>query len=383
MSARVYIFTGPTLSATEGHAELEALFLPPVARGDVYQAALDQPLAIGIIDGYFERVPSVWHKEILWAMSQGIHVFGSASMGALRAAELSAFGMVGVGEVFEAFRNGALEDDDEVAVAHAPAEHGYRPLSEAMVNIRATLRAAEAQGVIGEAVRGTLERLAKELFYPDRTYPRLLAQALREGLPASALEPLRGWLPRGQVNQKRKDALAMLRAMRAHLTSPPTPKHVQYTFEHTDAWAHLQLSSHRVPLAPQAASIAQSAEGVPLKALVEELQVSGAFASIRKGALARALALDLTRRLGRTVPPEALHAAAEAFRRERGLFQPEQFQRWCEEQRLNDLEGFFRRESQVRWVETLFEPDVERNLMDQLRVEGLLPALLARAEDKR
>jgi hypothetical protein len=57
-----------------------------VAQGDVYRAALRAPRAIGIIDGYFERMPSVWHKEILWAMSRGIHVFGSASMGALELA---------------------------------------------------------------------------------------------------------------------------------------------------------------------------------------------------------------------------------------------------------------------------------------------------------
>ena len=79
---------------------------PPAAQGDVYRAALSRPVAIGLVDGYFERVPAVWHKEILWALSQGIHVFGSASMGALRAAELAPFGMVGVGAIFEAYRDG-------------------------------------------------------------------------------------------------------------------------------------------------------------------------------------------------------------------------------------------------------------------------------------
>ena len=48
-------------------------------------------------------------------------------MGALRAAELHVFGMVGVGRVFELFRDGLLEDDDEVAVAHGPADSGYQP----------------------------------------------------------------------------------------------------------------------------------------------------------------------------------------------------------------------------------------------------------------
>ena len=60
-------------------------------------------------------------------MSQGIHVFGSASMGALRA-ELCPFGMVGVGRIFEAYRDGELEDDDEVAVIHGPPRPAILPV---------------------------------------------------------------------------------------------------------------------------------------------------------------------------------------------------------------------------------------------------------------
>ena len=43
--------------------------------------------------------------------------------------------MRGVGKIFEAFRDGDLEDDDEVAVVHGPAEFGFREISVAMVNI--------------------------------------------------------------------------------------------------------------------------------------------------------------------------------------------------------------------------------------------------------
>src|SRR5216117_4482239 len=105
----VFIFTGPTISPVEASAELKAVYLPPAAEGDVYRVALHRPQAIGIIDGYFQSVPTVRHKEILWAMSCGIHVFGSASMGALRAAELLPFGMEGVGAVFEFYRDGILK----------------------------------------------------------------------------------------------------------------------------------------------------------------------------------------------------------------------------------------------------------------------------------
>ena len=65
------------------------------------------PRAIGIIDGVFLDVASVWHREILWALSQGVHVFGAASMGALRAAELDGFGMRGVGRSTPRIATGA------------------------------------------------------------------------------------------------------------------------------------------------------------------------------------------------------------------------------------------------------------------------------------
>src|SRR5205823_983384 len=130
------------------------------------------------IDGYFERQPAVWHKEILGAMSRGIHVFGAASMGALRAAELEVFGMEGVGSIFEAYRTGALEDDDEVAVAQAPAELGFRALSDAMVDIRHTLELAVEASVLTAPIAAALESIAKALFYPDRRYSRVLQAAV-------------------------------------------------------------------------------------------------------------------------------------------------------------------------------------------------------------
>ena len=40
--------------------------------------------------------------------------------------------------------------------------------SEAMVNIRQTLRKAERLGVISTELGAALEKIGKELFYPDR-----------------------------------------------------------------------------------------------------------------------------------------------------------------------------------------------------------------------
>jgi len=239
---KVCIFTGPTISAADARLELEATYLPPVSQGDVYRAALKHPSAIGIIDGYFERVPAVWHKEILWAMSRGIHVFGSASMGALRAAELHVFGMVGVGKIFEAFHRSELEDDDEVAVAHGPEDCGFLSVSEPMVNIRATLTAAESSGVISAPVRAALEKTAKSLYYPDRNYKKVIQCAREQSLPAGELKAFESWFPTGRVDQKREDAVAMLRAMRTLLENYPGPKRVNYLFERTHFWKRARRS---------------------------------------------------------------------------------------------------------------------------------------------
>lgn len=374
---KAIVFLGPTLSLEEARAELDARYLPPVAQGDVVRAARERPAAIGIIDGYFALVPAVWHKEILWAMAQGIHVFGAASMGALRAAELSSLGMEGVGAVYEAFACGELEDDDEVAVAHAAAEEGYRTLSEAMVDIRSTLRAAATAGVIGEATRAALEREAKALFYPERSLLSVLARGIEVGLPGGEIEALRAFLPGGRVARKRLDAIAMLRAMRDRLAAGVEPKRVRYRFQHTEAWEQARRDAVRLP--PEAPG-----EGpAPRTALVEELQIAGRHGAARREALTRALAIEVAHAHNPPIAVPALQGAAEALCRERGIGTMEELARWAEEHEVPDLERFLRDEARRRWSEAMFAPEAEDALADHLRVAGEHAALAARARDKQ
>jgi hypothetical protein len=232
----VILFTGPSLPPHLAAQRLSATCRPPVSQGDVYRASLERPSIIGIIDGYFRSVPSVWHKEILWALSQGITVYGSASMGALRAAELAVFGVIGVGWIYEAFRDGRLIDDDEVAVEHGPAELGYACTSEAMVNIRRTLSAAEHHGIISSVTRRSLENYAKSLYYPMRTYSNILSGT--PGVARSEIRAFSAWLPSGQINQKRDDAVSMLAEIEKAVVSGVRPDPVDFVFEPTDMWAH-------------------------------------------------------------------------------------------------------------------------------------------------
>jgi hypothetical protein len=240
------IFAGPSLPPRlrpAGEPSIE--WRPPVRQGEVYRAALTRPTVIGVVDGYFEVVPTVWHKEILWAMAQGIHVFGAASIGALRAAELDVFGMRGIGRIYEAFRDGVLEDDEEVAVLHGPEELGYPPLTEAMVNIRATFAEVARCGVLAPELAVHLTAIAKTLFYKKRTYEAVFAAATASGLPAAALRDVAAWLPAGRIDQKRHDAEAMLDAIRAHLAAAPQPLHVSYTLAETVAWEAARRAGER------------------------------------------------------------------------------------------------------------------------------------------
>lgn len=235
-SSGLYVFLGPTLPRAEAARDLDAAYLPPVAQGDIIRLCARKPRAIGIVDGFFENIPSVWHKEILHAIDQGVAVFGASSMGALRAAELHPFGMIGVGAIFEAFRDGRLEDDDEVAVIHGPVELGYPSLSEAMVNIRRTLADAVADDVIPAATAALLEGIAKALPYRDRGYGRVLRLAADQGVPEEELADLKLWLPNGRFDQKRDDARELLRAMRRWAAQGAAAPEARFHFERTVLW---------------------------------------------------------------------------------------------------------------------------------------------------
>ncbi len=377
---KAFIFTGPTLSPEQACAYLHAVYLPPVSQGDVYRVSLAEPRAIGIIDGFFDQVPSVWHKEILWAMRRGIAVFGSASMGALRAAELAPFGMIGVGRIFEAFRSGELEDDDEVSIVHGPAATGFRPLSEAMVNIRATLARAEAERAITGEARQALERVAKGLFYAERTYGAILEQGARQGLANGELDSFRSWLPGGRVDQKREDAIAMLRSMHEYLAAPAPPPPVPYHFEHTSFWDRLVRSAGGLT-----ASARDGAEMVPFEALLDELRLDArAYQELHQECLLRTLILEEARRRGYAPTREGVSEATREFRRHQRLKKPRDLARWLAQRQMTKerFGEWMAEEALIRSAGSELWRQARRAMPDMLRTGPNYANLMQRARKK-
>lgn len=240
MASELVVFLGPTLLRAEAAGILDATYLPPAEQGSVVRAVRTYlPRAIVLIDGSFGTVPAVRHKEILWALSKGIPVFGAASMGALRAADLAAVGMQGHGFIYRWYSLTPLADDDEVAVAMCPPELGAAPLSEALINIRLTLRRAMHAGIVTAEERHALEGLARDTHFVDRSYPRLLTDA-RSNLPhrsGVAVDRLANWLPSGALDRKREDTIGLLKKL-ARCPELVGKRQGTAPFRLTEAWAY-------------------------------------------------------------------------------------------------------------------------------------------------
>ncbi|HEY7957095.1 MAG TPA: TfuA-like protein [Polyangia bacterium] len=326
-----YVFLGPSLPLDEARAILpSAIYLPPVAMGDMFRLIRKKPKVVAIIDGFFEQVPSVWHKEILFAMESGARVLGASSMGALRAAELHPFGMEGVGKIFEAFRSGEIEDDDEVAVVHGPAADGYRCLSEAMVNVRDALERAEREEAISAQTRESLTAIAKSIFYPERSWDAILSAGADAELPAPELERLRGFVRRVRPNLKRDDAVALLERLRTEPASE-TRAAPGFQLEKTAFWLKMTEVVNQVDAELPTGDGANNFE-----ALRDHVRVTAPdFPDVRRGCLLLLLVEREASRLGLRVSGRRLQEAAERFRRARGLLSIAATNGWMEANRLD------------------------------------------------
>jgi TfuA protein len=214
------VFLGPSLESSVAETILDATYLPPIQRGDIDRllASAQPPHQIGIIDGRFLQQLSISPKEVLTAMDRGIRLFGGGSMGALRAVELHPYGMRGIGRIFELYRSGEVDGDDEVAITFHP--DSLRCLCEPLVNVRLAVSDAVAVGVLEERAARTIITAGKSIYFPDRNYRNILDRACAAsgstpGRPLLETErsAFERFLRDRAPDAKREDALALLCAM--------------------------------------------------------------------------------------------------------------------------------------------------------------------------
>lgn len=171
---KAIIYTGLSVDFNDAKEILNenVVYKPPIKRGDIDEALKENPDIIGIIDGVFHQSPAVAHKEILKAIDNGVKVIGSSSMGALRASELDSLGMIGIGYVYEQYRDGKITSDDDVAVSLD--KDTLEAISVPLVNMEYVFRNAEKENIITEGEKEELLKIAKEIYYPKRLYSIVL-----------------------------------------------------------------------------------------------------------------------------------------------------------------------------------------------------------------
>lgn len=176
---KIIIYAGLSIPFSEAKEILdsddnnEVIYKRPIQRGDLNLALKENPDIIGIIDGVFHQNSAVGHKEILNVMKKGIRVYGSSSMGALRASELDTLGMTGIGYVYTQYATGEVDSDDDVAVMLD--SETLEALSEPLINMKYVFTNAVDENIITEAEKDELLAIAKKTFYPKRNYAQTLS----------------------------------------------------------------------------------------------------------------------------------------------------------------------------------------------------------------
>jgi hypothetical protein len=377
----VVVFVGPTLpAAVVTEALPDAVVLPPAAMGDILRAAAARPSAVLLIDGLFEKVPAVWHKELLWVLDQGIPVFGASSMGALRAAELHRYGMIGVGRIFEQFADGTLTDDDEVTVSHLAADDDFRAVSEAMVNIRATTDAAVHAGVVSDAERAAVVDAAKARFYPERGWDAVFNDVCRTGmLTVERCTEIGAWIDAGgHVDAKATDARAALEAVAAWSRAGARPVQTDWVMERTIYWA--------VAVDQMTEDHDADRGGGSVERVLDELRLDpDEHQRIADQAFVRVLANALADARSVAFRPEETQAALDTLRGELGLTAASDVEAWIDDQAMSteDFRTIVRGDARVRWAEHLLRSGLGPTMIDLLRRQRRYAELEATARHKR
>lgn len=323
----IHLFVGPTLTP-EAVSELlpEAAVHAPIKHGDLLRLDPRPGDVVAIVDGLFHQEIAIRHKEILHLLERGVDVCGASSMGALRAAELHPYGMVGVGWIFEMLVSGEIEGDDEVSLVHGDASDGYPALSEALVDIRLHCRRAVAAGVLEENDADTIIAAAAALPYDERTYAPVLSAAVHHGLSPAKSAAYLTFVRWDGRSAKRDDALALMRHLQDR--APALPRERVEVAE--TMWLHLWRHGRR---GWQDGSERFVSDG----AVLDFTRIAAHdYASFHERVALEHLAALYGKHLDLTVPDA--HDLIEDFRRDADVQSEHAWAAWCMEHQIGEEE---------------------------------------------
>lgn len=212
--AKIKIYSGLTLDENDVAKHFpEAVMTPPIQRGDIWNDIKDRVQVIAIIDGKFHQNLPVSINEIMDGLRCGIAIYGSSSMGALRAAELRTQGMIGHGKIFEFIRDNPYFRDDYLGQVFEEKRERLQKKSRPYIDFYFNVEAMVSSSQISRRTGDALNTLYRNLPYPNRNWENLEQEIKKDyqgnrGMPAVLRSAEKAAHRMG--SQKRKDALDLL-----------------------------------------------------------------------------------------------------------------------------------------------------------------------------
>jgi hypothetical protein len=303
-------------------------------------------------------------------------------MGAIRAVETEPFGTIGVGRVFEWYRDGLITADDEIALLHGSEEFDFRPLSVPLVNIRASLYQAVARGWIDTNVSDRVLEVAQALHYPQRQIIAILRQCERFSFGTEVLREIQRALTTDYVDIKRDDARELLEVVRKRVDDPTdfSPRS-SFEFVRSGGFEGLCNIERR---------IRHTGVDLPLQSIAEHVALhSPEFDELRASSLHRAVCLFFANLVEVRVTEHEVEMERNRFLRDRSLDTSEALDAWLLENALsqNDFRDLIREEalcSRLRsWILGISQFDRgTRYLLDELRKRGTFSDWAKRAAEE-
>lgn len=210
------VYLGPTLRREEAVKILDADYRDPAKKGDFLMLSQDsdEKKYVGFIDGVFlHDYPPPPIEVYHLATRKNIELLGASSLGALRAVELEKFGMKGIGKIFELYKSGIINADDEVAVTFVSGSNILQ--SEAMIDIRFNLFLAYKKGIITNDTKKRFAKIAKGIYFPFRNYEDLI-NLTQQQYPSihDELENFRAYILQHRDSLKARDAVKLLKYLK-------------------------------------------------------------------------------------------------------------------------------------------------------------------------
>jgi TfuA protein len=205
------VFLGPSLKLDKAKKIINAEFRPPAKKGDFIKLSfMSETRKVILIDGVFLQDYPPTPIEVFQVISKSnFKVYGSSSIGALRAVELEKFGMEGIGKIFELYKKDIINSDDEIAVTF---DSNYNLLSEAMIDIRYNIFLAWKHQIIDKETKQIMTKLAKRIYFPYRSYDNIIEKSL-DLFPSKRkfILKFKEYILTNRVSIKESDALKTLK----------------------------------------------------------------------------------------------------------------------------------------------------------------------------